>query len=98
MVSFSTGNVHRFPSADSNERRCANGPRSKPPSTSTQGRIQLVAWRVSGILSKAKEFQRRLQASFSLHGGKEQKQVTHLHGASGTAGAIKGIMILFQHL
>ena len=29
--------------------------------------IQLVAWRVSGILSKPKEFQRRLQ-SFSPHG------------------------------
>ena len=47
---------------------------------------------------KSQGIQRRLQASFFLHGGKEQKQVTHLHGTSGTAGAIKGIMILFQHL
>ena len=34
-------------------------------------------------------FWRWLQASFSPHWGNEQKQVTHLHGADGTAGAIK---------
>ena len=73
-------------------------PDQNPHPLVRSGRIQLVAWRVSGILSKAKEFQRRLQASFSHHGGKEQRQVTLLHGASGTAGVIKGIMIPFQHL
>ena len=92
MVSFSTGNVHRFPSADSDEGH-VNGPDQNPHSMVLSGRIQSVTC----ILSKAKKFQRRLQVSFSPHGGKEQKQVTHLHGASGTAGTIKEIMIPFQH-
>ena len=75
MVSFSTGNVHRFPSADSDEGH-VNGPDQNPHSMVLSGRIQSVTWRVSGILSKAKKFQRRLQVSFSPHGGKEQKEVT----------------------
>ena len=36
VVSFSTGNVHRFPSADSDEGRHINGSRSKSPLTGTQ--------------------------------------------------------------
>ena len=98
MVSFGTGNVHRFPSADFHEGRYVDGPDQNSHPLVLSGHIQLVAWRVSGILSKAKKFQRRLQASFFPHGGKEQRQVTHLHGASGTASAIKGIMITVQHL
>ena len=98
VVSFGTGNVHRFPSADSDGGRYVNGPDQNPHLLVRSGHIQLVTLRVSGILLKAKEFQRRLQASFSHRGGKEQRQVTLLHGTSGTAGVIKGIMIPFQHL
>ena len=47
-------------------------PDQNPHSMVLSGRIQSVTC----ILSKAKKFQRRLQVSFSPHGGKEQKEVT----------------------
>ena len=62
VVSFGTGNVHQFSSAVSDEGRHIKRPRSKSHSLVLSGHIQLVAWRVSGILSEAKEFQTRLQA------------------------------------
>ena len=73
-------------------------PDHEPRPLNVSNHLQLVAWRVSGVPSKAWEFRKSLQVSSLPHGGKERNQATQLHGTSGVAGVIGGISILFHHL
>ena len=57
------------------------------------GRLQLVAWKVSGRES-ATIFQRSLLSSCPQHGGKGLRRATVQDGNAGQAGVVNGVALL----
>jgi len=63
-----------------------------------QGHLQLVAWTVSGVLSRVEDFQRKLLHSSVLHGESTQKHHTLVVGGFGQDGAQPRVSIPLIHL
>ena len=63
-----------------------------------QGHLQLVAWTVSGVLSRVEDFQRKLLRSSVLHGESTQKPHTLVVGGFGQDGAQPRVSIPLIHL
>ena len=63
-----------------------------------QGHLQLVAWTVSGVLSRVEDFQRKLLNSSVLHGESTQKPHTLVVGGFGQDGAQPRVSIPLIHL
>ena len=62
------------------------------------GHLPLAAWLISGDPSALRDFQTGLSSSFRSHGATPRSQHTLQHGDCGTAGALDGVSIPFQHL
>ena len=63
-----------------------------------QKRLHLATWLMSGVLYKNKEFLKQQQISFIHHGGRLQRNPTHLPGIDGVAGVMRELQIPFQQL
>lgn len=60
--------------------------------------LQLVAWTVSGINCKQKDYRRKLRTLSSQQEGEVQQHITMPPGASGVAGIVEGKLIPFEVL
>lgn len=61
-------------------------------------KFNLVAWKVSGIESQVREFQRKLQKSSQIKTGSQPGIFMNTIGNNGIAGAIEEAFLPFQHL
>lgn len=62
------------------------------------GQLQLAAWKLSGVDSLQREFQRRLHSCWLLDGVRAQTLHTRVLGSDGTAGVVGGKWIPFHAL
>ena len=73
-------------------------PFNNPHPLVATGQLQLAAWKLSGIDSKQREFQRKLPNCWKPDGVKVQIQPTRVPGRDGMAGAVGGKLIPFHEL
>lgn len=87
MVSISTGDVNGLPTLLESMPTGTSHPLAENDS------IRLIAWNLSGIVSRGKAFRRTLSDSCWLQQGKIQTPHTNLPGRFGAIGAFDGMLI-----
>ena len=74
------------------------GPDGSNHPMAMEGHLPLAAWPISGDPTMLRDFQTELSRSSESRGDPPLRQLTHLPGNNGIAGALNGAVIPFQHL
>ena len=87
-----------FPLALPTDPALLMDPFGKPHPLMIAGQLQLAAWKLSGVDSLQKEFQKKLLNCWQLDGVKGLTTPTRVHGSNGMAGVLNGKWIPFHVL
>lgn len=90
------GSLVDYPLRLPNHRDLLQNPHNQAHPLVIQGSLQLLACRVSGVVTQQQEFQRKLQNFYWQGGAKGQIQPMNLDGEDGFAGVVNGKLISFH--